>query len=108
MSKTTILPDAPYAPEKGYHLSKDLVDKSISYICDSRQVAPDKPWLMYLCFGANHAPHHAPKEWVDKYKGKFDMGYESTVRIVLANMMKMGIVPKGTALSPINPWPVGE
>ena len=99
---------APYGPEQGYHLSKDLVDKSISYIQDSKQVAPDKPWLMYLCFGANHAPHHAPKEWVDKYKGKFDMGYEKYRETVLPNMQKMGIVPKGTALPPINPWPVGE
>jgi len=99
---------APYTPEEGYHLSKDLVDKSISFICDSTQVAPDKPWLMYLCFGANHAPHHCPKEWIDKYKGKFDMGYEKYREVVLARMQEMGIVPKGTALPPINPWPAGE
>ena len=69
--------DQPYSPEEGYHLSKDLVDQSIQYIQDGVQVAPDKPWLMYLSFGANHAPHHAPKEWIDKYKGKFDDGYEA-------------------------------
>ena len=99
---------APYSPEQGYHLSKDLVDKSISFICDSKQIAPDKPWLMYLAFGANHAPHHSPKEWADKYKGKFDMGYEKYRETVLPQMQKLGIVPKGTALPPINPWKVGE
>jgi arylsulfatase A-like enzyme len=98
----------PYGPEDGYHLSKDLVDKSIEYICDSKQVAPDKPWLMYLAFGANHAPHHAPKEWADKYKGKFDMGYETYREVVLPRMQKAGIVPNGTGLSAINPWPTGE
>ena len=60
--------EPPYTPEQGYHLSKDLVDQSIQYICDSRQVAPEKPWFIYLAFGANHAPHHSPKEWADKYK----------------------------------------
>ncbi|MBV8551350.1 MAG: arylsulfatase [Acidobacteriaceae bacterium] len=99
---------APYGPEQGYHLSKDLVDKSIQYICDSQQVAPDKPWLLYLAFGANHAPHHSPKEWADKYKGKFDVGYEKYREMVLPRMQKLGIVPKGTTVSPINPWPVGE
>jgi arylsulfatase len=63
---------------------------------------------MYLCFGANHAPHHSPKEWADKYKGKFDMGYEKYREVVLAQMIKIGMVPKGTTLPGINPWPVGE
>src|SRR5262249_9098542 len=80
----------------------------MEYICDSKQVAPQKPWLMYLCFGANHAPHHVPKEWADKYKGKFDMGYERYRETVLPHMQKLGIVPKGTGLSPINPWPAGD
>ena len=100
--------DQPYKPEQGYHLSKDLVDKSIQFIQDSAQIAPDKPWLMYLAFGANHAPHHSPKEWVDKYKGKFDMGYEKYREIVLENMKKMGTVPQDTELSQINPWPWPE
>ena len=100
--------DQPYKPEQGYHLSKDLVDKSIRFIQDSKQIAPDKPWLMYLSFGANHAPHHSPKEWIDKYKGKFDMGYEKYREMVLENMKKMGTVPPETELSQINPWPWPE
>lgn len=98
----------PYKPEEGYHLSKDLVDKAVEFIQDSQQIAPDKPWFMYLAFGANHAPHHTPKEWADKYKGKFDMGYEKYREIVLENMKKMGTVPKETELSPINPWPAPD
>lgn len=97
--------DQPCTPEEGYHLSKDLVNKSIEFIRDVEQISPEKPWLLYLAFGANHAPHHVPKEWADKYKGKFDMGYEKYREIVLENMKKMGIVPQETELSPINPWP---
>ena len=97
-----------YGPEQGYHLSKDLVDKAIGYVRDSKQVAPEKPWLLYLAFGANHAPHHVSKDWADKYKGKFDMGYEKYRQIARDNMEKMGLIPKGTKCSPINPWPAGD
>jgi arylsulfatase len=58
---------------------------------------------MYFCPGANHAPHHCPKEWADKYKGKFDMGYEKIREQILANQKKMGIMPESTELSPMNP-----
>ncbi len=73
--------DQPSTPtedgsEKGYHLSRDLTDKALEFIKDAKAVAPDRPFFMYFCPGAAHAPHHAPKEWADKYKGKFDMGYE--------------------------------
>jgi arylsulfatase len=98
----------PYAPEQGYHLSKDLVDKAIEFIQDGQQINPDKPWLMYLAFGANHAPHHSPKEWADRYKGKFDMGYEKYREIVFKNQKDMGLIPSDTELSPINPWPWPE
>lgn len=97
--------DPPYTPEQGYHLSKDLVDKAIGFIQDGKQIVPEKPWFMYLAFGANHAPHHSPKEWADKYKGKFDMGYEKYREIVFENQKKMGLIPENTELSAINPWP---
>lgn len=97
--------DPPYTPEQGYHLSKDLVDRAIGFIQDGKQVVPDKPWLMYLAFGANHAPHHSPKEWADKYKGKFDMGYEKYREMVFEKQKQMGLIPEGTELSEINPWP---
>jgi arylsulfatase len=100
--------EQPYSPEEGYHLSKDLTDKGIEFIQDAKQIAPDKPFFLYFTMGAGHAPHHAPAEWIDKYKGKFDMGYEKYREVVLAHQKALGIVPPNTDLSPINPWPVGE
>ena len=97
--------DQPYQPEDGYHLSKDLADKAITYIRDSKQSEPDKPWYMWYCPGANHAPHHAPQEYIDKYKGKFDDGYEAYRGWVLERMIERGILPKDTELTPINPLP---
>ena len=96
--------DQPYGPEEGYHLSKDLTDRTIAMIADAKQVAPDKPFFMYYSFGCGHAPHHAPKEWIEKYKGKFDMGYEKYREIVFENQKKMGIMPQDAELTPINPF----
>jgi arylsulfatase A-like enzyme len=96
--------DPPYTPAEGYHLSIDLADKAIEFIKDSKALAPTKPFLLYFCPGANHAPHHAPKEWIEKYKGRFDMGYERYREIVLENQKKLGLVPQDTELPPINPY----
>ena len=94
----------PATPEDGYHLSKDLADKTIEFIKDSKVIAPDKPWFSYLCPGAGHAPHHVFKEWADRYAGTFDMGYERYREIVLENQKRLGIVPADTELSPVNPY----
>ena len=91
-------------PEDGYHLSKDLADKTIEFIRDAKVIAPGKPWFSYVCPGAGHAPHHVFKEWADKYAGRFDMGYEKYREIVLEKQKSMGIVPPDTELSPINPY----
>ena len=99
--------DQPYLPEDGYHLSKDLADKALRFIRDSKQSEPDKPWYLWFCPGANHAPHHAPQEFIDKYKGKFDDGYEAYREWVLPRMIERGILPEGTELTPINPMPEG-
>jgi arylsulfatase len=96
--------DPPYAPEAGYHLSKDLTDKAIEYIRDAKVIAPEKPWCMYFAPGAAHAPHHVFKDWADKYRGKFDMGYEKYREVVLENQKKMGLIPKNTQLPPLNPY----
>ena len=95
--------DQPYLPEQGYHLSKDLADKAINFIRDSKQSQPDKPWYLWYCPGANHAPHHAPQEYIDKYKGQFDDGYEAYRDWVLKRMIDRGILPRDTKLTPINP-----
>ncbi|CAM4124868.1 Arylsulfatase [Mycobacterium basiliense] len=94
----------PGTPEDGYHLSKDIADKTIQFIRDAKVIAPEKPWFSYVCPGAGHAPHHVFKEWADKYVGAFDMGYERYREIVLEKQKAMGIVPADTELSPINPY----
>ena len=94
----------PGTPEDGYHLSKDIADKTIEIIRDAKVIAPDKPWFSYVCPGAGHAPHHVFKEWADRYAGKFDMGYERYREIVLEKQKSMGIVPPDTELSPVNPY----
>ena len=72
---------------------------------DQRSANPSKPWFMWFCPGANHAPHHSPKEYADKYKGKFDDGYEAYREWALARMIEKGLMPKDTKLTPINPLP---
>jgi arylsulfatase A-like enzyme len=99
--------EQPYQPEDGYHFSKDIADKAIAFIRDGKQARPDKPWYLWYCPGANHAPHHAPKEYIDKYNGKFDDGYEAYREWVLKRMIERGIMPKDTQLTPINPLPKG-
>ncbi len=97
--------EQPYGPEEGYHLSKDLAEKAIGMIRDQKASNPSKPWFLWFCPGANHAPHHAPQEYIDKYKGKFDDGYESYREWVLPRMIEKGVIPPGTQLTPLNPMP---
>jgi len=96
--------DPPTSPEDGYHLTVDITDKAIEFIQDAKAIAPDKPFFLYYCPGAAHAPHHAPKEWADKYKGKFDMGYEAYRELVFERQKKLGILAENAELSPINPY----
>jgi arylsulfatase len=95
--------EQPRTPDEGYHLTEDITDKAIEFIQDSKAIAPDKPFLLYYAPGACHAPHHAPKEWIDKFKGQFDMGYEAIREETLARQKKLGIVPADTVVPPINP-----
>jgi arylsulfatase len=97
----------PYTPDEGYHLSKDLADKALEFIRDAKQTEPDKPWYLWFCPGANHAPHHAPAEYIAKYGGMFDDGYEAYREWVLPRMIGRGILPEGTELTPINPMTPG-
>jgi len=99
--------EQPYSPEEGYHLSKDLADQAIRMIRDQKATNPSKPWYMWFCPGANHAPHHCPKDYIEKYKGKFDDGYEAYREWVLPRMIAKGIIPEGTELTPLNFLPEG-
>ncbi|KQR52417.1 arylsulfatase [Leifsonia sp. Leaf336] len=99
--------DQPYLPEQGYHLSKDLADQALRMLRDVEQTEPGKPWYLWFCPGANHAPHHAPQEYIDKYKGVFDDGYEAYREWVLPRMIEKGLLPEGTELTELNPMPPG-
>ena len=99
--------DQPYSPEEGYHLSKDIADQALQMLRDSRASAPSRPWFMWYCPGANHAPHQVDPSWADKYKGEFDDGYEAYREWALARMIEKGIMPEGTELTPLNPMPEG-
>ena len=96
--------EQPAMPEDGYHLTTDLTNKAIEFIRDAKQIAPDKPFFMYFCPGATHAPHHAPKEWIEKYDGKFDMGYETYREQVFEQQKQLGIFPPDAELTPLNPY----
>src|SRR6476659_1792523 len=85
--------EQPRSPDEGYHLTEDITDKALEFITDAKAIAPEKPFFLYYAPGACHAPHHAPKEWIDKFKGRFDIGYEAIREQTLANQKKLGIVP---------------
>jgi len=90
--------EPPNDPE--YHFSADITNKAISYIRQQKTMAPDKPFFVYLSFGATHAPHHAPKEYIEKYRGKFDHGWDQQREITLQKQKESGIVPQDCKLSP--------
>lgn len=95
--------DQPSQPEDGYHLSADLADKAIEFIQDAHVNAPDKPFYLHYCPGAGHAPHHVSKEWADKFKGKFDAGWDEYRKVVHQRQLDIGIIPAGTELSAHDP-----
>jgi arylsulfatase len=95
--------DQPRTPEEGYHLTEDITDKALEFIRDAKAIAPDKPFLLYYAPGACHAPHHAPKEWIERFKGRFDSGYEALRHATLAKQKELGIVPADTELPQVNP-----
>jgi arylsulfatase len=95
--------DQPRLPDDGYHFGEDITDKALEFIKDAKAIAPDKPFFLYYAPGAAHAPHHAPKEWIERYRGRFDAGYEAMREQTLARQKEMGLVPPDTELPPINP-----
>ena len=91
--------DPPATPEEGYHLSADLVDHAIRYIGTEKSVYPDKPFFCYLALGAMHSPHHAPLEYIDRFAGQFDEGYEVYREKVFKRQQEMGLLPEGAVLT---------
>lgn len=94
---------APLPDDPDYHLSADLVDRAQTYLSDHISSTPDRPFYLYLAFGAGHAPHQAPQEYIDRYRGQFDHGWDEERSRVLARQVAEGIVPEGTTLPAPNP-----
>jgi arylsulfatase A-like enzyme len=92
--------DPPYLPGDGYHLSRDLADMAVEFIRDGAEVAPGQAWLCYLSFGGTDAQQIAPGEWTDKYRDRFEMGYDRYREIVLGSMKRLGLVPDNTGTAP--------
>jgi len=89
------IPDDP-----NYHFLVDMTDKAIAWVELQHAMTPDKPFFMYYAPGATHAPHHVPKEWIARWKGKFDQGWDAVREATLARQIKLGVVPAGTKLAP--------
>ena len=90
-------------PEQGYHFTEDMTNKAINWIRQQKSLAPDKPFFTYFAPGATHAPHHVPKEWADKYKGKFDQGWDKLREETFARQLKLGVIPKDCVLTERHP-----
>jgi arylsulfatase A-like enzyme len=92
----------PWVGKPGYNLTTDLADEAIKYMKQVRVSAPEKPFFLYYVPGGTHSPHQPTQEWIDKFKGKFDMGWNQLREQIFANQKRLGVIPPGTALTP---WP---
>ena len=94
--------------DEDYHLDQDMADRAITYIREQNALAPDKPFFIYYAPGTAHAPHHAPKEWIDKFKGQFDQGWDKVREETFARQKQMGIIPADAQLTErpeqLRPW----
>jgi arylsulfatase len=89
----------PNVDTPGYHFTNDMTDQALAWMNTQQSLTPDKPFYIYFATGATHAPHHAPKEYVDKYKGKFSQGWDKVREETLARQKRLGIVPQNTVLA---------
>jgi arylsulfatase A-like enzyme len=92
----------PWLGKPGYNLITDMADDAINYMNSLNAAAPDKPFFLYYVPGGTHSPHQPKKEWIEKFKGKFDMGWEKLREQIFANQKRLGVIPANTALTP---WP---
>ncbi len=95
----------PWIGKPGYNLTTDMADDAVRYMRDLNAAAPDQPFFLYYVPGGTHSPHQPTKEWIDKFKGKFDMGYEKLRDQIFANQKRLGVIPASTQLTP---WPDGQ
>jgi arylsulfatase A-like enzyme len=92
--------EPPKTPAEGYHLTEDLADKAINWVRQQKALLPDKPFFMYFAPGATHAPHQVPKEWIDKYKGKFAHGWDRQREITFERQKELGVIAPDAVLTP--------
>jgi arylsulfatase len=95
--------EPPATAAEGYHLSEDLVDQAVRMIHDTHSIRPDRPFFTYLAFGATHSPHQAPAEYLAKYRGRYDGGWDDARARWFARQLEMGLLPEDTQLAPRNP-----
>jgi arylsulfatase A-like enzyme len=93
----------PFVGKRGYNLTTDLADEAIKHMRDLNAAAPDNPFFVYYVPGGTHSPHQPTKEWIEKFKGKFDMGYEKLREQIFANQKQLGVIPANTQLTPLPP-----
>jgi arylsulfatase A-like enzyme len=91
--------EPPKTPEEGYHLTEDMTDHAIAWTRSQKSLTPDKPFFIYYAPGATHAPHHVPKEWIEKYKGKFDQGWDQLREETFERQKKLGVIPDDAELT---------
>ena len=89
----------PRSEDPDYHLTEDLADKAIAWLRKVKSIAPDKPYFLYVAPGANHSPHHAPADWITRFEGQFDNGWDAYREATLKRQIAMGVVPEGTRLT---------
>jgi arylsulfatase A-like enzyme len=87
------------SPEEGYHFTEDMTNKAMGWVRQQKALMPDKPFFMYFAPGATHAPHHVPKEWIEKYKGKFDGGWDKIREETFTRQKKLGVIPADAVLT---------
>jgi arylsulfatase A-like enzyme len=86
-------------PEEGYHFTEDMTDRAVKWARQQKSLMPDKPFFMYFAPGATHAPHHVPKEWSDKYKGRFDQGWDALREEIFTRQKELGVIPPDAELT---------
>src|SRR5262249_38121034 len=98
--RNTTAIEAPAAPQQGYHLTTDLANEAINWLHTHESLVPDKPYFLYFATGAIPSPHHAPKEWIDRYRGRFDRGWDELRAETFVRQKQLGVIPTNAELTP--------
>ena len=98
--RNTTAIEAPATPQQGYHLTTDLANEAINWLHTHESLVPAKPYFLYFATGAIHSPHHAPKEWIDRYRGRFDRGWDELRAETFARQKQLGVIPANAQLTP--------